>query len=191
MTESVTRRAEPAASQWVLDRAHSSIWFSGRQLGISTVRGWFREFEVSLEVEDERPETARVTARIAAASLDTDDPQRDGHLRGPDFLDAERYPWIVFRSDRVEPIDGDELTMRGELTLKEASRPVSLDVTFQGFGTGMAGERRAAFTARTVLDRTEWGLTWNVPFGDALLVGKEIELVIDVSFAEQTPDEVS
>jgi polyisoprenoid-binding protein YceI len=185
MTRTGTTGVARSVGGWTLDRAHSSIWFSGRQLGISTIRGWFREFEVTLDVEDERPETATVEARIAAASLETGDPQRDGHLRSPDFLDAEHHPWITFRSTRVEPLNGEELRMDGALTIRDVTRPIALDVTFHGFGIGMAGERRAGFTGRVTLDRTEWGLTWNVPIGEALLVSREIELVIDVSFAEQ------
>ena len=175
-----------STGRWALDPAHSSILVSGRQLGISIVRGWFREFEVELQVEDERPETARVKARVAAASFETGDPRRDAHLRGPDFLDVDRYPWIEWRSTRVEPIDEGRLRMEGELTIRDVTRPAAFDVEFHGFGIGMAGERRTAFTARTVIDRTAWGLTWNVPVGESLLVSTDIEVVIDVSFVEQS-----
>jgi polyisoprenoid-binding protein YceI len=169
-----------------MDRAHSSILFSAKQLGISTIRGWFREFEVDLQVEGENPETAQIQARIDASSLDTGDERRDQHLRSADFLDVEHYGWIVFHSTRVEPVTGDEVHMTGDLTIRDVTRPVTLDVEFHGFGRGMAGERRAAFTAHTTINRTLWGLTWNVPIAEALLVSEEIELTIDVSFAEET-----
>ena len=168
-----------------MDKAHSSVWFSAKQLGISTIRGWFREFEVDLQVEDEKPETAKVKARIDASSLDTGNEFRDQHLKGPDFLDVEHYRWITFQSNRVAPVDEGRLQMEGDLTIRDATRPVTLDVEFHGFATGMAGERRAAFTAHTTINRTEWGLTWNVPLADALLVSEDIELTIDVSFAEE------
>jgi polyisoprenoid-binding protein YceI len=186
MAEAATTPTGTQTSRWVMDRAHSSIWFSARHLAISTVRGWFREFDVDLQVENEKLETARIEASIDASSLDTADERRDQHLRSSDFLDAEHYRWIIFRSTGVEPVNGDEVRMAGNLTIHDVTRPVTLDVEFHGFGTGMAGERRAAFTAHTTINRTLWGLTWNVPIADALLVGENIELVIDVSFAQET-----
>lgn len=193
MTDTATSPTEPGSEtgrperspRWVLDPNHSSIWFSGRQLAISTVRGRFRRFEVDLQIDGEDPRTARVHATIEAASLDTGMEQRDQHLRSADFLDAENHPAIEFQSDRVDPINAEELGMHGDLTIRDITRPVTLDVTFHGSGMGMAGERRVAFTARTKIDRTAWDLRWNVPVGESLLVGDELELVIDVSFAEQ------
>jgi polyisoprenoid-binding protein YceI len=185
VTEAATTASPATTSRWVMDRAHSSIWFSAKQLGISTIRGWFREFAVDLQVEGEKPETAKVEARIDASSLDTGNDFRDQHLRGPDFLDVEHYRWITFHSSRVMPVTEGHLRMEGDLTIRDATRPVALAVEFHGFATGMAGERRTAFTAHTTINRTEWGLTWNVPIADALLVSEDIELTIDVSFAEE------
>lgn len=189
MSEAATSPSPAKTSRWVMDKAHSSIWFSAKQLGISTIRGWFREFEVDLQVEGEKPEAAKIEAKIDASSLDTGNDFRDRHLRGPDFLDVEHYPSITFRSSRVVPVTEGRLRMEGDLTIRDATRPVALAVEFHGFATGMAGERRVAFTAQTRINRTEWGLTWNVPIADALLVSEDIELTIDVSFAEETAEQ--
>ena len=182
MTTTETR----TETQWALDKVHSSINFWGRQMGVSTVRGRFNDFDVSLSVRDDRPESARIEARIRSASVDTGFPPRDQHLAGPDFLDAEHYPEIVFRSTSVESGTDDRLRMEGELTIKETTRPVSVDVRLDGITQGTAGGRRVAFIGTTVIDRRDWGLTWNMPAGsDAVLVGYEIHLEFDLTFEEQ------
>ena len=183
-----TAAARPGARRggtvWRLDPVHSHLGFSGKQMVISTVRGRFGRFDATLEVEDDRPETARVEARIDATSLDTNFEFRDTHLKGTDFLDVERYPEIVFRSTSVERVD-DRLRLNGELTIRAQTRPVTLDVEFRGVVPGEGGERRAAFTAVGVFDRRDWGIVWNVPLGgDAFLVGDEIRAEIEATFVQ-------
>ena len=187
-----TATAQPGArtgrTTWRLDPVHSHLGFSGRQMMISTVRGRFGRFDATLEVEVDRPETARIEARIDATSLDTNFEFRDTHLKGPDFLDVERHPEILFRSTSVEPVS-DLVRVNGELTIKDQTRPVTLDAELRGVMPGEGGERRAAFSATGVFNRTDWGIVWNVPLGgDAVLVGDEIRVEIEVTFV-QKPEE--
>ena len=165
----------PAAGTYAIDRSQSSVEFVGRHLMITKVRGRFTDFDGEIEIA-EPPEGSSVVASIATASVHTADDMRDGHLRGPDFLDAEQYPTITFRSTGVEPGARGSWKVHGDLTVRHVSRPVVLDVEFDG----TRGER-IAFRASTEVDREHWGLTWNPALETGgLLVGKRVRIELRV-----------
>jgi polyisoprenoid-binding protein YceI len=172
----------PSSSPWTIDPAHTDILFSAKHMMVTTVRGKFHEVDGTLVLHEADPTRSSGEIRIAAASLNTGSAQRDGHLRSADFFDAERYPWITFRSTAVEHTGGDEYRVTGDLTIRETTRPASLDATFLGFYNGMQGGRRAGIAARTTLNRKDWGLGWNVALeAGGWLVGEEVTIEIEVA----------
>lgn len=170
-------------AQWTFDPAHTAANFSARHMMVSTVRGSFRKVDGSLEFDPANPADAQVEAVIDVASMDsTGVQQRDEHLLSPDFLDVAKYPTITFKSTRVEPNrDGSEAKVYGNLTIKDVTKEVVLDVEFHGEGTSPYGQNIAGFSARTKFDREKFGLTWNVALETGgWLVGKDIKIDLDV-----------
>lgn len=173
-------RTIPLPGTYRLDPSHSTVEFVSRHLMISKVRGRFNDVSAQLQIA-KRPEDSVVEAEIRAASLSSGDEKRDEHLRGPDFFDAERYPTITFRSTKVEPGPGDTWRITGDLTVRDVTRPVELDVEFEGTGTDPWGGHRIAFTATTEVDREAWGLTWNVALETGgVLVGRNARIELSV-----------
>ena len=149
------------------------------------MRGRFLTFEGAVAYDESDPARSSVSATMQAASIDTDWDQRDAHLRSGDFLDVERFPVVTFRSTSVEPTGSRTARVHGELTIRDVTKPVTLDAELVGFVKGMQGERRAAFEARTRIDREVWGLTWNVGLeAGGVLVGKELKIEIEVEATE-------
>ena len=166
---------------WKLDPAHSSLIVSARHMMITTVRATLDVAEASIDFDPEHPERSSVEARIDAASVDSGVEQRDAHLRSPDFLDAEQHPFITFRSTTIEP-RGDDYLVHGDLTIRGVTRPVTLDARIAGVVPDMRGGDRASFTARTKINREEWGLNWNVALeAGGWLVSKEWGVEIEIA----------
>jgi polyisoprenoid-binding protein YceI len=180
--------AEPTAGAqvgtiWDIDPAHSVVEFSVKHMMFTTVRGRFRNMRGEIHCPDESdPTRASVTAEIDAGSIDTADEGRDAHLRGPDFLDVERYPNITFRSTRIERTGAQEqYRMHGDLTIRDTTREVALDTTFNGRGRNPFGKEVAGFTAETTLNRRDYGLNWNAALeSGGLLVGDKVNVSIEV-----------
>jgi len=174
---------------WQLDLAHSNVTFSIRHMMVTTVRGSLKIADGTLDFDPERPEASSVAVRIDAASIDTGAAQRDAHLRSADFLDAETFPSIEFRSLRVER-HRDDYRIHGELTIHGVTRPVTLEAELGGVVANLQGGQRAAFSATTKLNREDFGLTWNVALEQGgWLVGKELKVEIDLA-AVSVADEV-
>lgn len=174
----VDGRTVPAPGRYTLDPTHTRADFEARHLMITKVRGGFESLSGGFEVGDE-PGLSSVEVVIDAASISTRTGDRDAHLRSPDFLDVERYPSITFRSTSVEPA-GDRWRLAGELTIREVTKPVVLDMAFGGATADPWGNTRLLFTASTEIDREEWGLTWNVALeGGGVLVSKRIKIDIE------------
>lgn len=166
---------------WQLDPVHSSVQFSARHMMVSNVRGRFRDFTVDVEFDPEHPEQGRVRASIQAASIDTSMEQRDVHLRSADFLDAEKYPTLVFESTRVEAHGKESFRLHGDLTIRGETRPIVLDVEYLGAARNLQGGLSAGFTANAKISRQEWGLTWNVGLETGgWLVSDEVRLEVDL-----------
>ena len=166
--------------KWNIDPSHSSLEFAVRHMGISTVRGRFEKVSGMVETGDDGA-LRSVEATIDASSIDTAEPRRDDHLRSPDFLDAEKYPTLVFRSATVDPLGTDRYQVRGELTIRGETRPVTFEVETSNPMSDPWGNLRAGASASGKLSRRDWGLTWNqvLELG-ALLVGEEVRFTLDV-----------
>ncbi|MHB1501291.1 MAG: YceI family protein [Candidatus Dormibacteria bacterium] len=170
---------------WKLDAAHSAVAFSARHMMVSTVRGNFEEFAADIEIDPDDLSKASVHAVIKAASIDTRVDARNGHLRSADFFDVEKYPDIVYQSRRVESLGGDRYRVEGDLTIKDVTRPVPLDVTFHGIQTSPQGARVAGFEAAGKVSREDFGLTWNMALETGgVVVGDEIKISIDAEANE-------
>ena len=166
---------------WTLDPHHTSVSFSAKHLGVATVRGRFTNVDAELELDDPNdPTTGRGKVIIDAASVDTGSPQRDGHLRNADFLDVEKYPTITFEVKSITP-DGDgDYKVAGDLTITGVTREISLDYEHSGSVTDPMGNTKVGGTLKGTIDRTDWGLKWNVPLGGGgLLVSEKVKLEID------------
>ena len=168
------------AGTWAIDPTHSEVGFVARHLMVTKVRGSFTDVAGTVHVKDEVTESvADVT--IKTASVATGTPDRDGHLKSADFFDVENHPEIRFVSTAFT---GDTLT--GDLTIKGVTKPVTLDVEFNGVATDPWGNTKAAFEADGEIDRTQWGLNWNAALETGgVLVSEKIKLVLDVQLALQ------
>ncbi len=169
---------------WVLDASHSEVHFSVRHMMISKVRGTFGVKSATL-IAPANPLEAQVTATVDVTSLDTGDAGRDQHLRGEDFFDAENHPTMEFRSTGVR-LDGDRFLVDGDLGIRGVTRPVTFDFDFGGFGTDPWGNYKAGATAKAVIDREQFGLTWNAALeAGGVLVGKDVTIELDLEGALQ------
>ena len=170
----------PAPGVWEIDPSHSSVGAVARHLMVSKVRGRFTSFTGTVTI-GETPETSGVQATIEAASIDTAEPKRDAHLRSADFLDAETYPTLEFRSTAVEQTGATALRVAGDLTIRGVTRPVILDVAYGGLISDPFGNAKAIFSAHTEIDREEWGMTWNAALETGgVLVGKRLQIELEI-----------
>jgi polyisoprenoid-binding protein YceI len=164
---------------WKLDPNHTLIGAVARHLMVTRVRGRFTSFEGAVHIA-ETPEESWAELDIDAASIDTGVDQRDEHLRSADFLDVESHPKITFRSSSVEVTGDDRLRVTGDLTIRGITRPITLDVIFEGVGPDPWGGTRVGFTMSGELRREDWNMTWNVPLeGGGVLVSKSVQLEIE------------
>jgi polyisoprenoid-binding protein YceI len=172
------------AGTWVLDPSHSEVTFSVRHMMISKVRGTFGMKSATL-VAPANPLEATVEASVDVASVDTKDEGRDNHLRSADFFDVENHPTMEFRSTGVRIQDGDFL-VDGDLTIRGVTKPVTFDFEFGGFGVDPWGNYKAGATAKAVVNREEFGLTWNAALETGgVLVGKDITITLELQGALQ------
>ena len=164
---------------WTIDPAHTSVEFSARHMMITTVKGRFADVEGTIQTDEQTPARSVVEATIKVPSIDTRNEQRDQHLRSGDFLDADKFPAITFKSTRIDG-DKEKLTLTGDLTIRGTTRPVTLDVTYEGQSKDPWGGTRAGFSATGKIDRREFGLTWNQALETGgLLVGNDIKISIE------------
>lgn len=164
---------------WKVDPSHSEVGFSVRHLAISKVKGQFEQFDATF-VTAENPLDSSVTATAEVESIDTNEPNRDAHLRTSDFFAVEKFPQLTFVSTGVRDNDGDFL-VDGDLTMRGVTKPVTFDFEFGGFGEDAYGNYKAGFTATTVVKREDFGLTWNAPLEKGgLLLGADVTITIDV-----------
>jgi polyisoprenoid-binding protein YceI len=169
----------PTAGRYVIDASHTNVGFSAKHLMVSKVRGRFSDFDGAVTIAD-APLDSSVEVTLQAASIDSRSEDRDGHLRSPDFLDVEQFPTLAFRSTAVRHTGGNEFAVDGELTIKGVSRPLTLEMTFEGVARDPWGGSRIGFSAETEIDREDWGLTWNVALETGgVLVSKKVKLEIE------------
>jgi polyisoprenoid-binding protein YceI len=170
------------AGTWNVDPAHSSVAFEVKHLMIATVRGYFAEFDGTLEAAEDDPSNSRAWGSVNVASIDTGNADRDAHLLSPDFFDAERYPEMRFATTRIEHAEGGHYSVWCDLTIKDQTHEVQVDACVDGVAEDPWGNERVGISIRGVIDRTEFGLTWQQPLASGgLLVGEEVRVLIDVS----------
>ena len=166
----------PEPGTYALDASHTSVEFTARHLMISKVRGKFTDVTGTITIADS-PEESSVDVSIATASVSSGDSARDEHLRSGDFFDVATYPTIGFRSTSVAHAGGDRWKVTGDLTIRDITKPVTLDVEFEGATQTPFGDSRIGFSASTDVDREDWGLTWNVAIETGgVVVGKKVRL---------------
>ncbi|QYC37827.1 hypothetical protein Nocox_00960 [Nonomuraea coxensis DSM 45129] len=169
----------PAAGTYNLDVAHTRIGFVVKHMMVSKVRGHFNTFNGSVTIA-ENPLESAAELTIKTESIDTGAPDRDGHLRSDDFLAADKFPEITFRSTRVVGHSGDEFTVVGDLTIRDVTKEVELTVEYGGAGTNPWGAAVWGFSISTEFDREDFGLTWNQALETGgVLVGKKVKIEIE------------
>ncbi len=169
----------PVAGTYVLDANHKRVGFVARHLMVGKVRGQFADATATILVGED-PLQSSVTATIQAASIGTGQEQRDGHLKSPDFLDVEKFPTLEYRSTGVKSFDGNEFVLTGELTIKDVTVPLELEVELEGVGRSPYGQDLFGFSASTEIDREAFGITWNVALETGgFMVGKKVKLEIE------------
>ena len=186
MTLAATSIPGYVTGTWTIDAAHSDVSFSVRHMMVSKVKGRFGSFSGTI-VTAADPLASTVTAEIDATSIDTNQAQRDAHIKSADFFEVEKYPTITFTSTSVEPA-GDDFLVRGELTIKGNTKNVALKLELNGFGPDPFGGTRAGFTATTEISRKEFGVDIDMPMdgggvvvGDKIAITLEIEAVLDAA----------
>lgn len=182
----MTETQSPTTTSWKIDPAHTLIEFSAKHMMFTTVKGRFAGVEGTIEYDVAQPEQSKVEARIDAASIDTRAEQRDAHLRSADFFEVERYPTITFKSSKIELQGTERARMTGDLTIKDVTRPVTLEVSLNGIGKNPYGLEVAGFTAETTINRKDFGLNWNVALeAGGVLVGDTIKITLEVQAVKQ------
>jgi polyisoprenoid-binding protein YceI len=170
----------PGQGTWEIDPAHTGVSFVARYMMLSKVRGLFTRFGGRIHIGP-TPEESWVEVTIDPTSIETGMEMRDNHLRSPDFFEVELYPQMTYKSTRVERTGRTTLKVVGDLTIRNVTRPVVLDVEYQGLGIGLRGDTRAAFSASGEIDREEFGISWNQNLETGgVLVGKKIRIELDV-----------
>ncbi|MCB0602583.1 MAG: YceI family protein [Saprospiraceae bacterium] len=170
---------------WKLDPAHSEITFKVKHMMISNVKGAFNMFQAEIQGEDFTK--SKITVDINAASIDTNSPDRDAHLKSADFFDTENYPTLHFESTSFTKVKGDEYELKGFLTMKGVRNEVTLEVEFGGINKDPWGHEKAGFSVEGKINRKDWGLNWNAALETGgVLVSDEVRLQADIQFVKQT-----
>jgi polyisoprenoid-binding protein YceI len=170
-------------TKWIIDAGHSEVQFKIKHLGITNVNGKFNTFQGEVLCADEDFSNAEVHAVIEAGSIDTNNAQRDTHLKSPDFFNADKFPVIKFDGKLLK--EEDDYVLAGELTIREIMQRVELKAEFSGIGTGRFGDKRAGFEVTGKINRKDFGLTWNIlAEGGGFVVGEDIKLHFDIQLVK-------
>jgi polyisoprenoid-binding protein YceI len=171
-----------ATGTYVIDPTHSRIGFVARHAMVTKVRGSFNEFEGSGYFDADQPANSHLELVIQAASIDTRNADRDGHLRSNDFFDMEQYPQITFRSTSVEQTGDSEYHVTGDLTIKGVTKPVTVDFDYTGAAVDPFGNHRIGLEGTTTINRKDWGVSWNAPLeAGGVLVSEKVTLEFEIS----------
>ncbi|MFD9632229.1 YceI family protein [Streptomyces violascens] len=167
---------------YTIDPAHSSIGFTVRHAMVTNVRGSFTDHEGTLTLDGSNPGASSASIDVKIASIDTGIADRDGHLRSGDFFDAEQFPVMSFRSTGAKELGGDKYRIIGDLTIKDVTRPLSIDLEFNGSATDPYGNQRIGFEGGAEILRSDWGLTWNAALETGgVMVSDKVKLTFDIS----------
>ncbi|MEU6984852.1 YceI family protein [Streptomyces sp. NPDC046324] len=168
--------------EYAIDPAHSSIGFTVRHAMVTNVRGSFAEHEGTLRLDGSDPGASAASIEVKIASIDTGIGDRDNHLRSGDFFDAEQFPLMTFRSTEAEQLGGDKYRVTGDLTIKDVTKSLSIDLEFNGAATDVYGNERVGFEGSAEILRSDWGLTWNAALETGgVMVSDKVKLTFDIS----------
>jgi polyisoprenoid-binding protein YceI len=168
---------------------HSIAEFAVKHFVVTTVKGRFRDVEATLHIDEEDPENSWAEARIAVASVDTNVEVRDNDLRSDNFFSADKFPYITFRSTRVESLSDERFRLTGDLTIRDVTKEVVLDGEYEGQIDDPYGSRRAGFTATTQINRSDFGMRWNqVIVGGGVTVGDNVKITLHIEAIRQKED---
>lgn len=174
-----------AKTTWTIDPTHSEIGFKVKHMMFSNVSGRFEQFSATGEMEDDNLELSSFSFNADAASISTGNADRDGHLKGADFFDAENHGQLTFQSSGMKKVSDSDYELTGDLTIKGVSKPVALKVEFGGIGQDPWGNTKAGFTLNGTINRKDWGLSWNAPLeAGGVLVSEDVRLNIDVQMVK-------
>jgi polyisoprenoid-binding protein YceI len=175
-----------ATTKWVIDPMHSEVQFKVKHLVISTVSGFFKSFEGSLETENEDFTDAKIQFSLDIDSIDTNQSQRDGHLKSGEFFDAENFPKVIFNSTSFKSKGDDEYELNGHLEIKGTIKPVTLAVEYGGTTNDFYGNTKAGFEISGKINRKDFGLTWDgITEAGSVVLGEEIKILINIQLAKQ------
>lgn len=167
---------------YVIDTTHSQIGFGARHAMVTKVRGSFNEFSGTGFFDAENPANSNLQVTIKAASIDTNNADRDAHLRSNDFFDMEKFPEITFISTSFDKVDAENYRVTGDLTIKGITKPVTIDLEYTGTAVDPYGNHRIGFEGKTTINRKDWGVTWNAALETGgVLVGEKITLELEIS----------
>jgi polyisoprenoid-binding protein YceI len=182
MTTALAGRVQDIAGTYTLDPSHSRIGFVARHAMIAKVRGAFNEVSGTATIDGADPAASSLNVTIAAGSVDTRDANRDGHLASPDFFDVATYPTITFVATGFEVVDEETVEVTGDLTIKGVTKPVTIPFAFGGAAVDPFGNSRIGFDGSVVVNRKDWGLTWNAALeAGGVLVSDKVTLEFEVS----------
>jgi polyisoprenoid-binding protein YceI len=185
--DAATSALADVTGDYTVDVAHTRIGIRARHAMVTTVRGSFTEFAGTAHLDTAKPAASSVTLRIATASVDTGVPDRDTHLRSADFLDVEKYPEMVFTSTDVEQLEEDVYRVTGDLTIKDVTRPITIDFALTGSALDPFGNMRVGFEGALAIKRSDWQLTYNsVLETGGVLISDRIQVEFDVSVIKQS-----
>lgn len=166
---------------WVIDNAHSSAEFSVRHMMVSNAKGRFSKVSGTFEFDETNPSASEVEATIDVSSINTHDEKRDGHLISPDFFDVAVYPTITFKSTKVEKKSDEKFVVEGDLTIRDVTKSVTLDVEYNGQGKNPWGITVAGFNAITAINRKDFGLNWNAALETGgVIVGENVKISLEI-----------
>jgi polyisoprenoid-binding protein YceI len=175
-----------STTKWVLDPTHSEIQFKVKHLMITTVTGYFREFSASAESDSEDFSNAKISFEAKTASIDTNNADRDTHLKSGDFFESGKYPVLKFQSTGMNKSGDGEFKLTGDLTIKDVTKPVTLDVEFGGIMKDPYGNQKAGFSLSGKINRKDWGLNWNTTLETGgVLVSDEVRIFCEIQLVKQ------
>ncbi|GAA2272648.1 polyisoprenoid-binding protein [Streptomyces ruber] len=167
---------------YTIDPAHSTIGFTARHAMVTNVKGSFRDFSGTLHLDGTDPASSTASLDVTMDSIDTGSADRDGHLKSADFFNTDEFPAMTFRSTKAEALGGDDYRVTGDLTILGTTKPLTIDLEFNGSARDPFGNERVGFEGKAEILRSEWGLTWNAALETGgVLVSDRIKLVFDIS----------
>jgi polyisoprenoid-binding protein YceI len=175
-----------ANTKWVLDPTHSELGFKIKHLMISNVSGFFNSFQVEGETNEEDFSTAKIRLKADMNSIYTNNEQRDAHLKNSDFFETDKHPEMIFESGRIEKVDGGNFRLYGNLSLKNISRPVQLNVEYSGTTRDPWGGERAGFTVTGKIKRSDWGINFGLLEAGGAMLGDEVKIHSEIQLVKQT-----